>query len=122
MNDESLNIEDLLGNDSFISWVLQDEDALLWEEFIRANPGKKELVEKASKIVLDLHRTEQEAVPSIDEQKLWARIASTAESRDEPLVRVKPERKMLRMLLVAAGLVLIGTLGVFQTMRPTGNA
>jgi ferric-dicitrate binding protein FerR (iron transport regulator) len=117
MNDESLNIEDLLSDDSFISWVLRDEDALLWEEFIRSSPGKKALVEKASKIVLDLHRAEQEAVPFVDEQKLWARIESTAESREELPVHAKPERKMFKMLLVAACVVLIGAWGVFQTMR-----
>lgn len=116
MNDESLNMEDLLGNDSFISWVLQNEDALFWEEFVRSHPGKKELVEKASKIILDLHRAEQEAVPSIDEQKLWARIESSAENREEP-VRARPERKMYAMLLVAACVLLATVFGVFQTTR-----
>lgn len=116
MNDESLNMEDLLGNDSFISWVLQNEDALFWEEFVRSHPGQKELVEKASKIVLDLHRAEREAVPSIDEQKLWARIESSAENREEP-VRRRPERKMYAMLLVAACVLLATVFGVFQTTR-----
>ncbi|MGN7888318.1 FecR family protein [Dyadobacter sp. 22481] len=117
MNDESLNIEDLLSNDSFITWVLQDDDALLWEEFVRANPDKKELLEKASKIVLDLHRAEREAVPSIDEQKLWARIESTAESREEPFVPATPGKKLFKMFLIAACVLLIAAFGVFQTMR-----
>lgn len=117
MNDESLNIEDLLSNDSFITWVLQDDDALLWEEFVRANPDKKELLERASKIVLDLHRAEREAVPSIDEQKLWARIESTAESREEPFVPATPGKKLFKTFLIAACVLLIAAFGVFQTMR-----
>ncbi|WP_342083658.1 FecR family protein [Dyadobacter sp. OTU695] len=121
MNDESLNIEDLLGNDSFISWVLRDEDALLWEAILRSDPGKKELVEKASKIVLALHRAEEEVVPLMDQQKLWARIESTAESREELPIHVKQERKMFKLLLIAAGVALIGTLGVFQIMRNDGK-
>lgn len=117
MNDESLNIEDLLGNDSFISWVLQDENVLFWEAFLQANPDKKELVEKASKIVRDLHRAEQEAVPSIDAQRLWSRIEATAESREEPPVAVEPERKMFRMYLIAACAVLIAAFGIYHTMQ-----
>lgn len=116
MNDESLNIEDLLGNDSFINWVLQSEDALFWEEFVRSHPDKKELVEKASKIVLDLHRAEKEAVPVIDEQKLWSRIESSAESREDQ-VRIKPVRRMYLTYLAAACVVLAAAFIVFQTMH-----
>ena len=116
MNDEILNIEDLLGNDSFISWVLRDEDVLLWEEFIRSNPDKKELVEKASKIVLDLHRAEQETVPFIDEQKLWSRIESSVGDREEP-VQGKPVRKMYKAFLVAACVLMITAFGIFKTMQ-----
>ena len=106
-----------MGNDSFISWVLQNENALFWEEFVRSHPGKKELLERASRIVLDLHRAEREAVPAIDEQKLWARIESSAESGEE-VVRARPERSMYKTLLVAACVLLVVGFGVFQTMRP----
>jgi ferric-dicitrate binding protein FerR (iron transport regulator) len=116
MKDESLNIEDLLGNDSFISWVLQNKDALSWEEFIRSNPDKREVVEKASKIVLDLYRAEEETTPSIDEQKLWARIESTAEGREEP-VRAKPVGKMFVVLLAAACVAAVAAFAVFQMMQ-----
>jgi len=116
MNDESLNIENLLGNDSFISWVLQNKDALWWEEFIRSNPDKREVVEKASKIVLELHKAEHEMIPAIDEQKLWQRIESSAEKREE-VASQKPARKLFITLLAAASVVAVAAFAVFQAMH-----
>lgn len=110
-----------MNNDSFISWVLRNGDALLWEEFIRSNPDKKELLDKASKIVLDLHRAEQEAVLSIDEQKLWLRIESTVEARQEARAEpgeAKPARKMFAMYIAAACVMLVAAFAVFKTLRP----
>ena len=116
MNDESLNIENLLGNDSFISWVLQNKDALWWEEFIRSNPDKREVVEKASKIVLELHQAEQESIPAIDEQKLWQRIESSAGQREE-VASPKPARKLFITLLAAASVAVMAAFAVFQAMH-----
>ena len=109
-----------MGNDSFISWVLHDGDALWWEEFIRLNPDKREVVEKASKIVLELHRAEEELIPSIDEQKLWQRIESSAENREEP-IGSKPVRKLFVTFLAAACVTVVAVLGIFQVMRPDGK-
>lgn len=117
MNDESVNIEDLLGNDSFISWVLQDEDALLWEAFIQAHPEKKELVGRASRIVLELHGAERETAPTVDEQKLWSRIESTVEESHEETVRAKPQWQIYKRLMIAACVVLVAAFTIFQTMR-----
>ncbi|MET7258892.1 FecR family protein [Dyadobacter fermentans] len=116
MNDESLNIENLLGNDSFISWVLQNKDALWWEEFIRSNPDKRDVVEKASKIVLELHQAEQESIPAIDEQKLWQRIESSAGQREE-VASPKPARKLFITLLAAASVAVMAAFAVFQAMH-----
>ncbi|PSL31411.1 FecR family protein [Dyadobacter jiangsuensis] len=116
MNDESLNIEDLLENDSFISWVLEDKDASRWEEFLRLNPEKREVVEKASKIVLELRQAEREVVPAIDEHKLWQRIESSAEKREEP-VRPKSGRKMFVTLLAAACVAVVAAFAIFQAMH-----
>ncbi|ULQ53259.1 FecR family protein [Flavihumibacter fluvii] len=66
-----MNIEDLLADESFISYCKNDnyEDILRWEAYIRENPEQQLLVETAKQAYLDLYcalalndREEQEAM------------------------------------------------------------
>ena len=120
MNDENLNLENLLNDDSFINWVLYNEDSLAWENRMSANPDNKEIIEKASQLVLEFHHAEQNTPSLADEDKVWSRIHATMEEEptDEP-IRKSPSSKSPAMKVIAYALATFLLILVFRTYYPS---
>lgn len=56
MNADKIDIEDLLSDESFIHYCRQSsiEDVAFWENFIKTNPGKAELVREANEKFVEI--------------------------------------------------------------------
>lgn len=105
MNDERLNPENLLNNDSFINWVLRKEDSFVWNEFLRANPDKQALIERARQVVLELHEAEKNLPAALDEDQVWSRIESSMKDEETSSMRTGKSRAGFYWLKKAGSLV-----------------
>jgi accessory colonization factor AcfC len=57
MRNENVQLNDLVNDDRFIRWVKEPDDELraYWDEWLAANPDKRELVETGQQMVAFLH-------------------------------------------------------------------
>ncbi len=114
-------LEDLLAEESFRQWVMNDSggDDSFWEDWVNEAPKRKGLVEKATVILRGLPFEFQENNP---EQKMiqqeWERLKYRA-GKEEPArisaVKTSVKRRSLstkRLIKAAAGILLLATLGV----------
>lgn len=71
-------VQDFLHHALFRKWVISpDHDSdVFWEEWLAANPDKKETVEQARLILLSVGFDEHEPTPE-DQQEVWAKISGT---------------------------------------------
>ena len=52
-------ILDFLNDDSFVQWVLFDEDEKEWKNFLLANPNKQSLVNEARLLIKEVNTIEE---------------------------------------------------------------
>jgi transmembrane sensor len=102
---ENYQLEDFVQDLSFRNWVLGKfpPDNQLWENWLRANPEKKSLIEEAKSLVIASQIEEID----ISEQKIQEGIASI-------LLRTKPKTKKLyeqNWLQIAASIALVVLFG-----------
>ncbi|CAD5279122.1 MULTISPECIES: FecR family protein [unclassified Imperialibacter] len=81
MNPTFNTVEDLIVDNSFRKWVLQNDPKAKahWQLYLSANPEKKELVEEAKTFLKKLPRVNYQ-LPTSDFETIWAQIEKTSES------------------------------------------
>jgi transmembrane sensor len=81
MNPTFNTVEDLIVDNSFRKWVLQNDPKAKahWQQYVSSNPEKKELIEEAKRFLKKLPRVNYQ-LPASDFETIWAQIEKTSES------------------------------------------
>jgi transmembrane sensor len=102
------NLEQLLEEKSFISWVLNQEKNKEWEKFLESNPGFRSKAKKAREIIHLL----QDRYELLDEDsilEIWMNIDKYEQQYKNKILRIKIRRR----LSWAASVFLVVSLGTF---------
>ena len=62
-------ILDFLNDDSFVQWVLFDEDEKEWKNFLLANPNKQSLVNEARLLIKEVNTIEEKRTEELSQKK-----------------------------------------------------
>jgi ferric-dicitrate binding protein FerR (iron transport regulator) len=115
MEKSFLNVEDILADESFLSWYFKqsDEKIQTWELWLTNHPEQQPLVDKAISIMSQLHISEKE----ISENQLLSAVEKLNKQIDEinrhsvPVLDMQKSRK--RWWMTAAAAILIASAGFF---------
>lgn len=114
MNKSFTSVADLLTDESFIGYCLEenDENVHLWKEYLHANPEQKPLVEEAKKTFFLLRKGFAEADMETQLEQLKSLVAKQKESSEQfpPVRKTKKVRRfpgILRYAAAAAAVVFI---------------
>ncbi len=102
------NLEQLLEEKSFISWVLNQENNIEWEKFLESNPGFRSKAKKAREIIHML----QDRYEVLDENsvlEIWKNIDKYEQQYKQKVRKLKIRRR----LSWAASVLLVISLGTF---------
>lgn len=115
---QSFNATDFIADDSFLNWVLSDDNksAVFWRKFLAQNPHKEEEVNKAIKIIKSLEFQDEVVLNPFQKEKLLEKINSRIDSLENGNGYPKrmKRRKIFRFAIgVAASFALIAFLSYF---------
>jgi transmembrane sensor len=124
MDFQHTTVQDLILNDSFQQWVyFQDpQAAAFWEEWLLENPGKKEMLQEARKILFSI-RIKEDKPSALEFEEDWARIQATlaaqkgvvSQTRQKtPYLLYRPQ--VLRWAAVVSFLLLL--FGAYSVFKP----
>jgi transmembrane sensor len=118
---------DFVEDEYFLKWVKNaDEDKSIdqsWNDWLLANPNKREVVEEAKRLVLAVAEEKQYVIPEQQQRLLWERIDQSI-GDTEPVAKAKARSAWLSWYSIAAtfALVAIAFVYLFQMQyRPTNN-
>ena len=83
MNYETYQLEDYLGDESFIHWVMNplSEDSQGWQKWVEAHPEKSGLISLAKDTLLSV-QYKNRSVPSVEDMdEVWLKIKNGKQSR-----------------------------------------
>jgi len=106
------NLEQLLEEKSFISWVLHETNNEAWEKFLETNPGFRPKVNKAREII----RLLQDRYEILDEKSvlgIWQNIDKYEQLHNRKLRKLKIRRRFSW----AASVLVIVSLGILGYMH-----
>lgn len=72
----------LAGEDSFIRWVLHDEDEVQWRLLLEQSPELRNKTNEARQIVLSLTTAPVLTMPPIEANQLWNRIETSIKTKE----------------------------------------
>ncbi len=72
----------LAGEDSFIRWVLHDEDEVQWRRLLEQSPELRNKTNEARQIVLSLTTAPVLTMPPIEANQLWNRIETSIKTKE----------------------------------------
>ncbi|MFC0186596.1 protein of unknown function [Pseudarcicella hirudinis] len=90
------NTNDFLGDDLLIRWALFNESDAFWQQFMEMNPDRKEFIDEAKQLILQIHLAENEANPSLNKEEIWARLKEQIDKPEESKTELLRERKVFR--------------------------
>jgi transmembrane sensor len=102
-------IQDFLNNDSFVQWVLFQENNFFWEQFLMDYPMKAGLMDEAHQLILEINEIEGRQVLELEEERVWNRISKNIHSNE---VIEKPKRSLLRKTVLSCVAGIIVMLGI----------
>ncbi len=102
-------VQDFLDNDSFIQWVLFEENKTQWQQFLNENPDKLALVNEAQQLVSELNMIEEGRVTELSEKNVWDKVLV---SLHEDNYKEKPKLKLWQQPTLRWAASLIITLGI----------
>lgn len=132
MNYNHYQLRDFLNDDSFIRWVLFQQNDTFWQNFTADYPHLTLPLSDARRLVLKINETEQTELPTLDEKAVWSKIKLIMDEAEPLPVHAQPDSTPVRRLwsrpawqwAAAALVVLVGTGGWFwmqqQTHQPIG--
>lgn len=107
----TFSVEDFVADEDFIAWVKSNKNATFWEEWITVNPQKRNLLEEAKKLVLEIsHDSDEMAFQN--KIRLWKRI-------DKSITPVATLRRLYLAAAVAAACFLVFYVTIFNTEKST---
>ncbi|AEI51244.1 FecR family protein [Runella slithyformis] len=74
MNYDHFQRKDFLHNDSFVRWVLFQENDPFWQEFLKQHPAKTNEVTQAKQLILTVKKAEGQNMPVLNQKAVWANI------------------------------------------------
>lgn len=74
MKNQFNNIQEFLSNDSFVGWVLYNQNAIFWQQFLSENPDKETLINEAKQFVLEIRDFEEKELQKLNQKQIWQRI------------------------------------------------
>jgi transmembrane sensor len=98
-------IQDFLNNDSFVQWVVYGKNNLFWEQFLRDNPAKINLVEEAQELILEINKIERNQVTELNQNAIWEKIQKELHLEEKEIHLVKPRKR--RIWKVAACMLIL---------------
>lgn len=117
-------------DDRFIRWVLapNDADERYWATWVASHPGQAPLLEKARILVLELHTSQQPAIPDATLEAFYQRLnqALQEDTGTTPVITYNRSRYLLRWTAGVAAAVAL-SIGVYNfgfrhTPAATGTA
>ena len=107
MNDKYLHfdLEDFLVDDAFLDWVLRDDKAPQWDDWLSLHREKASLIMEARQMVSHL-KFQNQAIPDGSKNRVWDRIE---ESTSTEVIKLVPKKKTERIyyVAIAASIVLL---------------
>jgi transmembrane sensor len=113
-------VEDVVADESFISWYFKESEAKVkeWQNWLRDNPDQQALVAQAVEFMKGLSQKEKSVTTEQVEQKL-SQLNERIDQAGAPVIRMKPSRKRWVIAAAAAVLLLIGGVTFFQLNQST---
>jgi transmembrane sensor len=74
MNYDHFQRNDFLHNDSFVRWVLFQEDDAFWQQYLRRHPTKANEIAQAQQLILSVKNAEGQNTPALNQKAVWANI------------------------------------------------
>lgn len=109
MKDNYNTIQDFLNDDSFVQWVLFEENNFFWKQFLVDYPMKASLMDEAYRLILEINEIEEKQLPELDQELVWSRISESIhidEVVEKPMRSLwrKPVFKWAASILVMLGI------------------
>ncbi|MBK7220207.1 MAG: FecR family protein [Saprospiraceae bacterium] len=95
----TFSVEDFVADEDFIAWVKSNKNPDFWEEWLTANPKKRDTLEEAKKLVLEISQ-DAGALADQNKTRLWKRI-------DKSISPVATLRRLYLTAAVAAACFLV---------------
>ena len=117
MDYTTFNVEDFASNESFISWVKENdpEAVKFWTAFISSHPEVLAKIEKARALVINLERAEQTNHDTNQIDSIWKKIQNRIEV--ESLISPRNKRSPLKYSLVPVLFLLVAFSSVWYAYR-----
>ncbi|RDB07971.1 FecR family protein [Runella aurantiaca] len=121
MNYDNFQRNDFLHNDSFVRWVLFQEEDPFWQAFMKKHPAKADEITQAQQLILAVQKAEGQITPALNQKGVWTNIAAIISEGEE----IKAPTGLVRRFWQttgfrwAAGLVLLaGAAWLWTTKQP----
>lgn len=112
--------EELAANESFRGWVLYDDpsDGAFWNDWLRQNPDKSELVEQATGLVLGFDKI----FDQVSDADLQAELDRLDEALAHEASEKQPEKRLFRITYLVASLVFLILSGWWWANRMSSSS
>ena len=101
----TMSAPELAGEDTFIRWVLYNEDHDSWVQWQQNHPENKNLLDEAAHMVRSLSAFPVHSISNEDRTALWEKINISVQNASKQPARIKPLLKWV--LTAAAALALV---------------
>lgn len=117
MNYDHFQLNDFLNNDSFVRWVLFQEEDSFWQEFIKKYPAKADEIKQAQQLILGVKAAESQNTPVLNQKGVWANIEAIITEADEEKTIFERKFWQTNVFKYAASLAVLVGLAWFWTTR-----
>lgn len=123
MNYDQFKRNDFLHNDSFVRWVLFQEEDPFWQQFLQQHPAKANEIAQAQQLILAIKKAEEQNTPVLDQKAVWANISAVISKREVMAKQVSsiPRFWQTRAFKWAASLVFLAGAAWLSTTRQPGH-
>lgn len=121
MNYNQFQYNDFLHNDSFVRWVLFQDDDHFWQQFLQQHPAKASEIAQAKQLILTVKKTEEQNTPPLDRKAIWTNITTIISEETTVNKEMKPLSRFwhARAFRWAASLVILaGVAWLWAIRRP----
>jgi ferric-dicitrate binding protein FerR (iron transport regulator) len=119
MNYDQFKYNDFLHNDSFVRWVLFQEDDLFWQQFLQQYPAKASEITQAQQLILAVKKSEEQNSPALDKKAVWANITAIISETEEEETTFQRRFWQTSVFKYAASLaILVGLAWLWTTKQP----
>jgi ferric-dicitrate binding protein FerR (iron transport regulator) len=119
MNYEHFQRNYFLHNDSFVRWVLFQEEAPFWQAFMQKHPAKADEVAQAQQLILAVQKAEGKNTPALNQKAVWANIEDIiTEEQEVKSLSISRLRHSVVFRWAASLVLLAGAAWLWTTRQP----